>query len=287
MNILLDKVVSDVTGVTGLKILEAILAGERNPQELAKLKNSRIQATEEEIAKAMLGDYLPEHLFVLKQSLDLYKYTRQQIIECDRQVEILLNQMDKKTNSGHHLIPPETSFHKKSQRNEPSFDIHSHCYKILGVDATQIPGFQTSTVQTLISEVGVDMSKWKTPKYFASWLSLCPKPHISGGKMIKNKTARSPNRASTALRRAAMSLSSSKSSLGSFYRRMRARIGAPKAITSAAHKLAVIYYLMVKNQTEYKELGEDYYTRVNKVRSLRIIKEQAKKLGDELVAQEG
>jgi transposase len=285
MNLLLDKVVSDVTGVTGLRILEAILAGERDPVKLAKLKDPRVFASQDEIARALHGDYREEHLFVLRQSLDFYKYIRKQIINCDREVERLLKKMDRKINSKTSPLPSKTSTHRKPQRNDPTFDLRTHFYEILGVDATQIPGFQTSTVQTLTSEAGIDMSKWKNEKYFTSWLALCPDPDISGGKTIKNKTKKSQNRAALALRRAARSLSRSQSWLGAFYRRMRARIGGPKAITAAAHKLAIVYYLMVKNGTEYKELGEDYYIKHNEKRALKKITQQAKKLGYDLVPQ--
>jgi transposase len=283
MNLLLDKVVSDVTGVTGMRILEAILSGERDPVKLAQLKDRRIQASEQEIIKALEGDYRKEHLFTLKQSLELYKYSRKQIIKCDKEVEKLLKKIQKRACAQTDPPPPPSSSHRKPQRNEPSFEIRTYLYEILGVDATQIPGFQASTVQTLVSEAGVDMSRWKTEKHFSSWLGLSPDPHISGGKIISNRTKKSQNRAALALRRAAMSLLRSPTWLGAFYRRMRARLGAQKAITAAAHKLAIVYYRMVKDATEYKELGEDYYSKHHQARTLKRIKQQAKQLGYELV----
>lgn len=285
MNLLLDKVVTDITGLTGLRILEAILLGERDPVKLAQLKNYRIHASEDQIAKALHGDYKAEHLFVLKQSLDFYKYIHNQIINCDKEVEELLKQMDKVVDSKTSPPPPSTSSHKNRTKNEPAYDLRTHFYEILGVDATQIPGFKTLTIQTLVSEIGVDLSKWKTEKHFTSWLALCPDPDKSGGKTIKNRTKKSHNRAALAFSRAAVSLNRSKSWLGAFYRRMRARIGGPKAITATAHKLAVVYYYIVRNGVEYKELGEDYYMAYNKERALRRIKQQAKKLGFELIPQ--
>jgi len=285
MNVILDKVVSDITGVTGMRILDAILAGERDTSRLAQLKDHRIHATEAQIIKALEGDYRPEHLFTLRQALELYRYTRDHIFKCDIEVENVLKKIQKKADAQSHPLPASTSSHKKPQRNEPSFDMRTYLYEILGVDATQIPGFQASTVQVLLSEAGADMSRWKTEKHFASWLGLCPDPHISGGKIVRNRTKPSQNRAALALRRAAMTLLRSPTWLGAFYRRSRARLGAPKTITATAHKLAVVYYLMVKNGRPYKELGEDYYSTHHKARTLRRIKDQAGKLGYKLIPQ--
>jgi transposase len=286
MNVLLDKVVSDVTGVTGLRILDAILSGQRDPLILAQLRDPRIRASEDEIVKALEGDYRKEHLFTLKQALASYKYTRRQIIQCDKEVEKLLKRLKKKVNAQTDPPPSPMASHKKPKGNEPSFDLRTYLYELLGVDATRIPGFQASTVQTLVSEAGVDMNKWESEKHFASWLGLCPDPYVSGGKVIKRRTKKCQSRAALALRRAATTLLHSPTWLGAFYRRMRTRLGAQKAITATAHKLAVVYYWMVKRGTEYKELGQDYYAKHHRARTVNRIRQQARKLGYDLVPQQ-
>jgi transposase len=182
MNILLDKVISDITGVTGTAIISQILAGERNPQVLATLRNPHIKTSEAEIAKALEGDYREEHLFVLRQAYEAYHFAQEQRQGCDQTIERWLQKTEKVIDVNEHPLPPSTLGHKKPQRNEPSYDARSYIYEIYGVDLTQIPGFQASTIQTLLSEVGRDLSTWKTEKHFTSWLGLCPNFKRSGGK---------------------------------------------------------------------------------------------------------
>jgi transposase len=284
MNILLDKVISDITGVTGTAIISQILKGERDPQTLAKLRNPHIKKAEEEIAKALEGDYREEHLFVLRQAYEAYQFAQEQMQSCDTRIEAWLKRTEKAIDASKYPLPPSTSCHKKPQNNEPSYDARSYLYEIYGVDLTQIPGFQALTIQTLLSEVGRDLSKWKSEKHFTSWLGLCPNFKRSGGKDQSSHTRKVQSRSARAFRAAARALDKSKSYLGAFYRRMKARLGKPKAITATARKLAVIFYNMVKHGRAYQELGEDYYLKQQKQRPIKRLRKQAKFFGFELVS---
>jgi transposase len=284
MNLLLDKVISDITGVTGLAILNAILDGEHDPVTLATLRNPHCKQPEDEIAKALEGDYRAEHLFVLRQAVEAYQFAREQMRRCDRMIETWLTRTEKAIDASSDPLPSSTSSHKKPQNNEPNYDARSYLYAIYGVDLTQIPGFQASTIQTLLSEVGRDVGTWKTEKQFTSWLGLCPNFKRSGGKDMSSHTRTVQSRSARAFRMAAKALNKSQSYLGAFYRRMKARLGKPKAITAAARKLAVIFYNMVKHGTPYQELGEDYYLKHQKQRQIARLKKQAKLFGFELVS---
>jgi hypothetical protein len=202
---------------------------------------------------------------------------------CDATIEAWLQRTEKVIDASKHPLPPSTSCHKKPQNNEPSYDARSYLYEIYGVDLTQIPGFQALTIQTLLSEVGRDLSKWKSEKHFTSWLGLCPNFKRSGGKDQSSQTRKVQSRSARAFRAAARALAKSNSYLGAFYRRMKARLGKPKAITATARKLAVIFYQMVKHGRTYKELGEDYYLKQQKQRQIKRLKKQAKLFGFDLV----
>ena len=284
MNLLLDKVISDITGVTGLAIINAILDGEHDPVTLATLRNPHCKKPEDEIAKALEGDYRAEHLFVLRQAHEAYQFAQEQMRRCDTTIEAWLKRTEKAIDASTDPLPPSTSSHKKPQNNEPSYDARSYLYAIYGVDLTQIPGFQASTIQTVLSEVGRDVGKWKTEKQFTSWLGLCPNFKRSGGKDMSSQTRKIQSRSARAFRMAARALDKSNSYLGAFYRRMKARLGKPKAITAAARKLAVIFYNMVKHGKPYQELGEDYYLKHQKQRQIARLKKQAKLFGFELVS---
>lgn len=283
MNLILDTVISDITGATGLQILQAILDGERRPEVLAQYRDFRIKATEEEIAKSLEGTYRDEHLFVLRQAYTAYQFAQQQMKTCDQAIETLLKKVDKTIDATQRPLPASTSTHRKPQRNEPSYDARSYVYEIYGVDLTQVPGFQASTVQTLLSEVGRDMTKWKTDKHFTSWLGLSPNAKRSGGKDKSMQTRKVQSRAALAFRHAARAVSQSHSYLGAFYRRLRSRCGPSKALTATARKLAVIFYHMVKEGKEYQELGQDYYIRQHQKRQLKKLKTQARLLGFALI----
>ena len=280
MNLHLHKVISNLTGVTGMRIIQAILAGERDPLKLAQMRDPRIKNSAETIAKSLEGDYRQEHLFALKQALELYCTYHQQIEACDQEIEAYLTQLDSKCD-------PNRKKQRKTSRskNDPSFDLGTHLYRITGVDFTKIDGLNVLTVQSILTEVGLNPEAFGTEKRFASWLGLCPENRITGGRIISNKTRKVVNRASKAFRMAANSLKNSPSALGGYFRRMRARLGAPKAITATAHKLARIFFHLWKNGDTYQDLGADYYEQKYKERVLKNIKRRAQQLGFEITLQ--
>ncbi len=281
MNVQLHRVVSDVTGVTGMSIIRAILAGERDPQRLAALKDPRAKRSTQEIAAALVGDYRVEHLFVLKQELSLYDIYQQQIQQCDQQIEQCLSEFDSQSDEP---LPPRPKG-KKPSRNAPNFDLRSHLYRISGVDFTQIDGLEALTVQEIISEVGLDPNRFSTSKHFTSWLGICPGSKISGGKILSSKTRKVVNRASNAFRIAAQSLANSQTALGGFYRRIRTRSGAPKAITATAHKLARIFYHLWTTGEDFVDAGAEAYEQQYQQRVLKHLKQRAKKMGFDLVPE--
>jgi transposase len=285
MHLHLHHVISDITGVTGMRIIRAIVAGERDPRTLAQYRDYRIKSSADTIAKALEGDYRAEHVFTLTQSLALYDFTQQQIAACDQEIERVLATLDSQVDPDEHPLPPPTTTHRQPQRNEPAFDLRTHLYRITGVDLTQVPGLQAPTIHIILAEVGLNMHKWPTDKHFASWLGLCPDNQISGGKVLSTGSRRVQNRASRALRMAAQSLRTSPSYLGAFYRRMRSKLGPAKATTATAHKLAKIIYHMLQEKTPYLERGAEHYMHKDHERKIRQLRKQAKHLGFDLVPQ--
>lgn len=280
MNLHLHKVISNLTGVTGIRIIQAILAGERDPLKLAQMRDPRIKNNAETIAKSLEGDYRQEHLFALKQAFELYCTYQQQIEACEQETEAYLTQFDSKCN------PDPTKKYKSSRsKNDPSFDLGIHLYRITGVDFTKIDGLDVLTVFTILTEVGLNPEAFGTEKRFASWLGLCSGNRITGGRIISNKTRKVVNRASKAFRMGANSLKNSQSALGGYFRRMRARKGAPKAITATAHKLARIFFHLWKTGDTYQDLGADYYEQKYKERVIENMKKRARKLGFQLTLQ--
>ncbi|UYM15292.1 transposase [Endozoicomonas euniceicola] len=223
MNLLLDNVVSDVTGKTGMSIIRSILRGERDPVVLASHRDSHCKQSEKVIAKSLHGHYRAEHLFALKQAVELYDFYEKEIEACDKALENQLSQFDDQVESA--SLPA-----KRKSASAPGFDVRAHLYRMTGVDLTAIEGIEENTALKVISETGTDMNRWPTEKHFCSWLGLSPGNKISGGKVLSSKTKRIPNRAASALRMAALTLVNSKSALGAYYRRMRSKLGAPKAI---------------------------------------------------------
>lgn len=276
MNLRLTSVLSDITGVTGMKIIRLILAGERNPQVLAGYREPSCKKTEAEIAKSLEGHYKREHVFALKQAVELYDFYDRQIRECDAELEAMYQAFNPPDEPG---TPPPTARTQKRRKNQASFDLAPALYRLTGVDLTQIDGVDELTVQKVLSETGTDMSKWPTVKHFASWLRLCPNNKITGGKIKQTGVQPTQNRASTALRVAASSLKYSDSALGAYYRRMRARHGAPAAITATAHKLARIIYFMLRDRKPYHDFGADYYEQQHRARVVRNLNRQAVRLG--------
>ncbi len=281
MNLHLHKVISDITGLTGITIIKAIVAGERNPLVLASLKDPRIKSSAAEIAQALTGDYRAEHLFVLKQEFSLYEVYQKEIAALDAEIEQCLASFEPKT-----LDKPPTTIKKRRKKptaNHPPFDLHKYIYRIAGVDFTLIDGLDALTVQTILSEVGLDPERFPTVKHFTSWLGLCPGQKITGGKVKSSKTRPVINRAANAFRMAAFSLTQSRSALGAFYRRLRSRLGAPKAITATAHKLARMFYRMWTTKGLYSDPGMDYYEQKYQQQVLNNLKKKAHALGLELV----
>lgn len=276
MNLRLTNVLSDITGVTGMKIIRAIVGGERNPNVLASFRHPGCKKSEAEITKSLEGHYKREQLFALKQALDLYDFYDLQLRECDAELEAMYQQFDPPQNPG---TEPPSPRKTKRRKNQAHFDLSSALYRMTGVDLTQIDGLDALTVQKVLSEIGTDMNKWPTVKHFTSWLRLCPNNQITGGKVKQRGVLPTQNRVSTALRVAAASLKFSDSALGAFYRRMRARKGAPAAITATAHKLARIIYVMLKEKKPYHDVGADYYEQQYRKRALRNLTRRAAKLG--------
>jgi transposase len=282
MNLLLHNVVTDVTGVTGMRIIKAILAGERDPLVLASFRDPRCKNSVETIARSLEGHYKEEHLFGLKQAVELYEFYQAKIADCDRQIEEQLAAFDDRSDGTEAEAPPRSG-KGKPRGNEPSFDVQADLYRMTGVDLTLIDGIDAYTALKVVSEVGTDMSHWKSPKQFASWLGLCPGNKVSGGKRLSGKTKTVANRAATALRMAANGLHRSKSALGAYLRRQKARLGAPKAITATAHKLARLIYSMLKHGTQYVDAGQDYYEQRYRTRVVENLKRRASEFGFVLV----
>lgn len=283
MNLQLPLVVSDITGVTGLRILRDIVAGQRDPLRLAEHRDYRCRASKTEIVAALTGNYRAEHLFVLQQNLELFDACQVQLAACDRAIEAHVQ-----TLTARQPMPstplPDPRVTKKPQDNEPRFDIRAPLHHLTGgVDLTQIDGIAPYTALKLIAEIGTDMSRWATEKHFTSWLTLAPKNKISGGRLLSSRTQPSANRAATILRMTAMSLGRTQTALGAFYRRLAARIGKPQANTATARKLAILVYRTLKGQLVYRDPGADPYDAEQRTRVLRRLRQRAASLGFELV----
>lgn len=282
MNLQIHHVISDITGLTGLAILDAILAGERRPEVLAKLRHPNIRASEETIVKALTGTWRAEHLFTLRLSLDAYRGYQAQLEQCDVELQRMLATFESRADPDHD--PPPSDPPRRNKR--PGFDLRTEFHRIFGVDLTAVPGIGPQTVYTLFAECGRDLSAFPTPGDFASWLGLCPDNRITGGKVIATKTRKVNNPLATALRLAAQSLSRSESVLGDFYRRMRYRQGPAKANTSTAHKLARILYHLITTGQPYDESILAQHELQTRARKTRRLKTQAAALGYQLVPAE-
>ncbi|HTC70939.1 MAG TPA: IS110 family transposase [Acidothermaceae bacterium] len=294
MNIQLANVISDLSGWTGQRIVRAILAGERDPATLAALSHPGIHATRQTIAQSLEGTWQPDLLFVLQQEVAMYDAYLQRITECDAELERQLKTVaDKGADTAAAGEPSPTTSRerrrsgpkrrRKAGSHAPQFDLGRELHRITGVDLTGIDGIDVGVAQTVISEAGVDMTPWKTEAHFASWLGLSPDNRITGGKVIRKGTRHVVNRAATALRLAATTLLRSQSYLGAQYRRLRARLGAPKAITAMAHKLARLVYRMLKWGHEYVDKGLTYYEARHREQQVQLLKKRAAKLGLQLV----
>jgi len=283
MNIQLQHVLQDITGATGMRIIRAILAGERDPYRLAALRDPQCKNPEETIAKALQGDWREEHLFALQQAVDLVDSYQAKIAACDERIQAQLHSFEDRSGG----TPPPKGKPRRKDRNDLTFDATGLLFRITGVDLTAVSGLGAHTVLKVISETGVDMSRWRSSKHFGSWLGLAPNNRVSGGKVLGRRTTPNANRAATALRVAAQSLHHSKSALGAFLRRKAAQAGMPKAITATAYKLARIIYQMLTEGTTFVEKGQDYYERHYHQRVLKNLSRRARELGYRLVRQEG
>jgi transposase len=283
MNLQLTQVLSDVTGLSGLAIITAILQGERDPVKLSQLVDRRVRATPAAIQKALVGDYRPEHLFVLRQAFELYHTYEEKIQACDQEVVRSVTQLPDRVDLSRQPIPPRKEGRRAALDQMAGQDMREALYRKTAVDLTAIEGIGPLTSLVLFTEVGPDVSRFPTEKHFCSWLGLCPDNRISGGKVLSSRTRRVVNRASDALRMAASTLERSQSALGGFYRRMKARLGAAEAVTATAHKLARIIYRLIKYGEAYVRHGLESYEKQFQARKLRALQKTAKSLGLELI----
>jgi transposase len=256
MNLLLHNVISDITGVTGLAIIDSILAGERDPKMLARFRDRRIKASEEEIAKSLVGDYREEHLFTLRQSLEAIRFFQNQMAACDAEIGRLLAEFDSKVDIDENSGPKGAPRRAKPKKNEivlPNSDLRQEMYRINGVDLTAVPGIEALTAHTIFCEIGNDLTKFPSSGHFASYLGFCPNNRISGGKVLFNQTRPVKSRAAQIIKLAAQSVANSASYLGDSYRRIRARSGPRAANVATAHKLARIIFRMLTTKEPYDE----------------------------------
>ena len=285
MNLQLPVVISDITGVTGLRILRDIIAGQTNPHALAQHRDHRCQASEVEITAALTGHSRPEHVFVLQQNLELFDAYQGQLAACDTAIEAHVH-----TLAAHAPTPanplPDPRTRKKPRNNEPRFEIRTPLHQLTGVDLTQIDALGPYSALRLLAEIGTDMSRWPTEKHFTSWLTLAPHNKISGGRLLSSKTQPSANRAAAILRMSAMTLGRTDTALGAFYRRLAYRVGKAKAITATARKLAILVYRTLKDGLRYQDPGAAAYDAQHRTRVLRHLRQRAATLGFSLLNRE-
>jgi transposase len=281
MNIQLAQVLSDITGETGLSIIRAIMSGERDSVKLAQLRNHRCKSSQDSIAKALTGTWQAEHLFALKQSLEFYDFYTSQIAACDAQVQqqyAVMKPRWKGASSSFSLSNTKPT-RKNKQKSEPTFDVRTPILQLTGVDLAAVGGIGSGLAQTILSEIGTDMSKWATDKQFTSWLGLAPHNDISGGKVLRSRLLPSRNRAGQAFRQAATSVARSQSALGAYYRRKRAQAGPLFAQVATAHKIARGVYHMLKYHVEYQDIGAELFDRKQREREIGALRKKAAKLG--------
>jgi transposase len=282
MNIQLSTVLSDLSGVSGMNIIGAILNGERNPWMLAALVEPEVKATLRDIALSLEGNWRDELLFVLGQQVELYRFYQEKIADCDARLRKHLKSLGSKVDLETQPIGPKPKG-KKGSKNAPQFDLRTELYRITGVDWAQINGIDVLTAQTVIAETGADLSAFPSEKQFASWLGLCPTNETSGGKVLKRRTRKVVNRASTAFRNSASTLLRSQSYLGAQYRRLRTRLGAPKAITAMARRLACLFYRLIRHGQQYVDKGTEYHEARYREQQIRTLTKKAQKLDLQVV----
>lgn len=283
MNLQLHHVVSDVAGETGMRIIRAIVAGERDPSELVKHRDPHCKQPIEVLRDALVGNYQSEHVFELTQAVQLYDFCKEQVARCDVKIEEALMKLHAGMEPPAEALPPARC--KKQQLNGLAFDVRASLYALLGIDPTQIHGVGPYVALKLIAECGTDMSKWPSAKHFTSWLCLSPANKISGGKVLSSKTRRSSSRAAAALRLAATTVGRTNTALGAFYRRLSARIGKAKAVTATARKIAILFYNALRHGMAYADPGASYYEERYRQRVVDNLRRRARTLGYILQAQ--
>lgn len=285
MNLQLHHVVSDVTGVTGMRIIRAIVAGERNPTKLAIMRDTRCKSSSEVIQSALVGNYQPEHVFALAQALAMYDAYQVQLEVCDQQIaQSLLRLSQQKSPPSDPLPKPR---HRTRQPNALNFDVRSLLYQLVGVDLTQIHGIGPYLALRLVAECGTDLSRWRTAHHFTSWLTLAPGCRISGGKVLSAHTRKTKNRVTAHLRLAAVTIGRTNTALGAFYRRLSARIGKAKAVTATARKIAILFYNAMRFGMAYQDPGADHYEQKYRERVVKGLHRRAAEFGFTLQAVEG
>jgi transposase len=282
MNLQLHHVVADITGATGMRIIRAIIGGERNPSVLASMRDKRCHSSVETIEKALTGHYRAEHLFVLEQAVALYDVYQQKVAACDVQIESVMNALSsvrgrQEGAAADRSVSPKP--HRNRTANEPAFDIGGSLHTLLGKDLTRIDGVGPYLALKLVSECGDDLSAWPSAKHFTSWLSLAPNNKISGGKVLSSRTKRSGSRVASLLRLAAVSVGRTETALGAFYRRLSSRVGKAKAITATARKIAVLFYNAMRHGMNYVDPGASYYETRYRERVVKNLHRRAKALG--------
>lgn len=284
MNIQLHHVIATITGVTGMRIIRAIVAGEHDPDRLAAMRDVRCKESVETVRSALVGNYQPEHLFALKQSLALYDFYQQCIDECDTEIErtvAILNIAQPMPEA-----PLPKAKHRNKLPSDPNFDVRTAIYQLAGTDLTQIHGIGPFLALRLIGECGTDMSRWRTAKHFTSWLTLSPGCKISGGKVLSSHTRKTSSRITVALRLAAVSVGRSNTALGAFYRRLAGRIGNAKAVTATARKIAVLFYNAMRYGMDYRDPGAEHYEQQYRDRVIKQLHRRAAQFGYELRQQD-
>ncbi len=281
MNLPLQNVVSDISGDTGMRIVRAICAGERDPKQLSAYRDPRCKNSQDIIEKSLQGQYKEEVLFCMQQALETFDHYQLQIATCNKEIEKRMNDFDDKSDG-----TPFLKHKREAKKNNLGFDTQSALWKMLGVNVMEIPGMNIKTALTIVSEIGTNVDKWANAKQFASWLGLSPNNRISGGKRLGGRTKCTASPVRYMLRMAAVALERSATALGSFYRRMKARLGAPKAIIAAAHKMAIMVYNMIKHKSQYHEKGPFYFEKEYKERTERRLKRLAEQFGYQLVPQD-
>jgi transposase len=273
MNVQLHKAVADVTGQTGMAIIRAIVAGEREPAELVRFRHRACKLGVEEFVAALSGNFKPEHVFALQQSLAAFDSFQEQLQECDLKIQAYMAQLPTRGEA------PKSRSLAKRRKNQPHFDLRTEQIRVSGVDLCAIPGIDALTAQTVLTEVGLDVERFPSEKHFASWLCLSPNNRKTGGRTRSTRSRRSSHRLTTALKVAAQSVGRSKSALGAFYRRLRARLGPAQANTATARKLACLIYRMLKHGQAFVEQGQNVYEAAQQQRSIRSLRRRARNLG--------